>query len=376
MVTTPTDQHRPAILDKVSVNYGPEGRTVDCFCGDSVNRSIVPHFKSEHSSLWNEWTGLFVELRGKGYPLKKIMRLFKAGNGNLLFSWTVIERSILNGVEKNGLTYTPPPTKSVKRWEPESFTLERTTVWDFPRRGDWAVHSGHYRGNWPPQIPRNLILQHTKEGDLVVDGFVGGATTLIEAWLLGRKSIGFDVSSLAIQASNAKLMEMEELATDDDRVTLNSEYRPAVVMGSSLKLTDLLKKRDVAPGSVALVCAHPPYLDSISYTAGCEDDLGQLTEVTDFQKRIKVFGKEARKALSPGGVCAVLIGDVKKKGKTIPLAMKTLDALLSVGFDVENIVSKSQHRDRSSEFYLGATGGSLFIAHEYLFVLRKQGRRA
>ena len=47
----------------------------------------------------------------------------------------------------------------IKKFEPEDFKLERTTVWSFPDRGDWATHKGNYRANWSPYIPRNLILR-------------------------------------------------------------------------------------------------------------------------------------------------------------------------------------------------------------------------
>jgi len=58
-------------------------------------------------------------------------------------------------------------------WEPEDFSLETTTVWGFPDRGDWATHSGKYRGNWSPYIPRNVILRYSNENDVVLDQFVG-----------------------------------------------------------------------------------------------------------------------------------------------------------------------------------------------------------
>src|SRR5207302_352382 len=39
---------------------------------------------------------------------------------------------------------------------PKDYKSEEFTVWSFPSRGDWATHSGNYRGNWSPYIPRNL----------------------------------------------------------------------------------------------------------------------------------------------------------------------------------------------------------------------------
>ena len=84
------------------------------------------------------------------------------------------------------------------REAPEKFKLEDTTIWSFPERGSWATHSGKYRGNWSPYIPRNLILRYSKKNDWILDQFLGSGTTLIEAKLLGRNAIGVDINSEAI----------------------------------------------------------------------------------------------------------------------------------------------------------------------------------
>lgn len=94
--------------------------------------------------------------------------------------------------------------KKITKWEPEDFELEMNTVWSFPKRGDWATHDGKYRGNWSPYIPRNIILRYSKEGDLVLDQFAGGGTTLVEAKLLKRDSIGLDVNDSALERCNEK----------------------------------------------------------------------------------------------------------------------------------------------------------------------------
>ena len=65
--------------------------------------------------------------------------------------------------------------------QPEDFELETNTVWAFPDRGKWATHDAKYRGNWSPYIPRNVILRYSKENDTVLDQFVGGGTTAVEA---------------------------------------------------------------------------------------------------------------------------------------------------------------------------------------------------
>jgi hypothetical protein len=60
-------------------------------------------------------------------------------------------------------------SKKIKTLEPKNFREEQTSVWSFPQRGNWATHSGEYRGNWSPYIPRNVILKYAKPDDLVLD---------------------------------------------------------------------------------------------------------------------------------------------------------------------------------------------------------------
>ena len=84
-------------------------------------------------------------------------------------------------------------------YNPKEFNLERTSIWSFKERGMWATHKGDYRGNCPPQVPRNLILKYTNENDIVLDPFCGSGTTMIECKLLNRKGIGIDVNENALK---------------------------------------------------------------------------------------------------------------------------------------------------------------------------------
>ena len=89
--------------------------------------------------------------------------------------------------------------------QPNNFSSEQTTVWSFPDRGKWATHSGRYRGNWSPYIPRNLILRYSKPGDWILDQFLGSGTTLVEAKLLNRNAIGIDINPQSVALSEANL---------------------------------------------------------------------------------------------------------------------------------------------------------------------------
>lgn len=46
------------------------------------------------------------------------------------------------------------------------------------------VHKSDWRGNWSPEVARNLILRYSNEGDVLLDPMIGGGTTAIEAKIL------------------------------------------------------------------------------------------------------------------------------------------------------------------------------------------------
>ena len=88
----------------------------------------------------------------------------------------------------------------IKELQPKDFKQELFTLFSFEHRGNWATHylNAAYRGNFAPQIPRNMILRYSKEGDAILDPMCGSGTTLIECKLLNRKGIGADINKNAI----------------------------------------------------------------------------------------------------------------------------------------------------------------------------------
>jgi hypothetical protein len=61
-----------------------------------------------------------------------------------------------------------------------------------------------YPARFSPLVARTAIATFTEPGDAVLDPFMGGGTTLVEARLLGRQGIGTDISSLATFVSQVK----------------------------------------------------------------------------------------------------------------------------------------------------------------------------
>lgn len=63
-----------------------------------------------------------------------------------------------------------------------------------------------YPARFTPVFARNLIKLFTEHGDLVVDPFMGGATTLVEARALGRRCIGVDINELSAFLAQTKTL--------------------------------------------------------------------------------------------------------------------------------------------------------------------------
>lgn len=74
----------------------------------------------------------------------------------------------------------------------------------------YATHGYHrYPAKFIPQLAARLIQNYSREGELVVDPFMGSGTTLVEAKLLRRPSIGADINPVAHLIAQAKTQAIE-----------------------------------------------------------------------------------------------------------------------------------------------------------------------
>lgn len=246
---------------------------------------------------------------------------------------------------------------NLKKLQPENFDLECTTVWSFPRRGNWATHRSGYRGNWSPQVARNLILRYSNEGDTVLDPMVGGGTTLIESMLTGRKGIGIDINPNAIEIT---------------REGLNFDYLYSI--HQEFYVGDARNLESVSDNSIDLVLTHPPYADIISYSDGeIKEDLSNIHSIDAFCDEMEVVARECFRVLKPNKFCAILIGDTRRKKFYIPVAFRVMERFLKAGFILKEDIIKVQHNCRATGFWIKKSReyNFLLIMHEHIFVFYK-----
>lgn len=88
----------------------------------------------------------------------------------------------------------------------KAFEILNKINWDFKNfTTQYLSHKFHpYPARFIPQIPLTFIRLFTKEGETVLDPMCGCGTTLVEAFLNNRNSIGNDLNPLAILISKVK----------------------------------------------------------------------------------------------------------------------------------------------------------------------------
>lgn len=86
---------------------------------------------------------------------------------------------------------------------------------------------------------------------------------------------------------------------------------------------------------------------------------------------MKKVAEESFRVLKKGKMCAVMIGDVRKYGKVIPLGFRMMECFLQAGFMNKEIIIKEQHNCCSTEYWETKNNNFLLLAHEYIFVFQK-----
>lgn len=240
--------------------------------------------------------------------------------------------------------------------EKPSNEIQTTTVWSFPDRGKWATHNGKYRGNWAPQIPRNLIQLYSKEGDTVLDPMVGSGTTMVEAKLLNRKGIAFDIHSEVVALAKETCHFKDE----------SGKFKPEIIQGDARNL------KEIKDNTVDLITTHPPYLNIIRYgDKELEGDFSAISSLEKFCGQIELVAKECFRVLKPGKYCAILIGDTRRRRHFVPLAFNVMQRFLKAGFILKEDIIKLQHNCTTTRYWGAQDRDFLLIMHEHLFVFRK-----
>ena len=186
----------------------------------------------------------------------------------------------------------------------------------------------------------NLLERYTREGDLVVDPFCGGGTTLDVARGLGRRALGYDLEPRRedIFRADARKLPLEDAVAD-------------------------------------FVFMDPPYSRHLRYS-GQEECIGELDafEPGYFEAMDEVFA-EAGRVLKPRRYVAVYAQDTFKKKRGFVGIGATLFGLLERRFrPVDHVaVVRGNRKLERPRYHKAAAEGNFFLrGFNHLLIFKQE----
>lgn len=220
--------------------------------------------------------------------------------------------------------------------------LHTTTLWNFPSQqyGDVPMGTPAFAGSTPSHVIWNLLNRYTREGDLVVDPFCGGGTTLDVARSLGRRALGYDVAPIRpdIFRADARALPLEDAKAD-------------------------------------FVFMDPPYSTHLTYS-GSDDCIGELDAFAPgyFEAMERVFA-EAERVLRDRRYLAVYCSDTfKKKRGFVGLGARFFAMLATRMKPVDHIaVVRGNKKLENSSHHRAAAEENFFLrGFNHLLIFKKE----
>jgi len=257
----------------------------------------------------------------------------------------------------------------LNRWK-EYTHVETDSLWILPARARGNGHQLEYHGNYIPQIATQTFLRYSKEGEIILDLFLGCGTSAIEAVRLKRRCIGVELKAELVDYVSDRLADA--VRSGDVRL----------VVGDSAG--EGTRERVRAEMQAAWGCdhadllvLHPPYADIIPFS----DHPADLCNQPSTPAFVAAFTQVARNGyelLAPGRFAIVIIGDKYADSELVPLGFYCLQAMNDVGFRTKSIVVKNIEgneigKGKSSNLwrYRALRGGFYIFKHEYVLICRK-----
>ncbi len=245
------------------------------------------------------------------------------------------------------------------------------SLWDIPSRARGDGHALEYHGNFVPQIATQSFLRFTRQGEVVVDLFLGSGTSAVEALRLGRRCIGVELRPELAE----RLTERFAHAPEQIRVICGDSAAPETREAIRGALTGWEAE------AADLVMLHPPYGDIIRFSdsPAC---LSNAATTAEFLDRFREVAATGWHLLRPGRFAVLVIGDAYRNGELVPLGFECMRVMRELGFRarsivVKNIVGNEVGKGRTNNLwrYRALRSGFYVFKHEYVMFFDRPQRR-
>ena len=235
------------------------------------------------------------------------------------------------------------------------------SLWIFNKRDNNGVHENKYWGNFIPQIPNQLIRRFTKKGDWVLDPFLGGGTTMIEAQRLDRNCLGIELQK-KIAKNVSKIIKSIK----------NNKTKQRIITGDC---TTISLSANSVKNKFQLLILHPPYWDIIKFSKQ-KNDLSQTKTLSEFLLKFSLAIQNLKPFLSKNAYVAIVIGDAYKNSQWVPLGFHCMQTAIQNGLMLKSIIVKNQEETRGKVNqknlwrYRALASDYYLFKHEYVFILK------
>lgn len=252
----------------------------------------------------------------------------------------------------------------MSQWK-EYTDIYTDSLWMIEKRDNSGAHSGHYHGNFVPQIPYQLLNRYTKKGDWILDPFMGSGTTLIEAQRLGRNGIGIELQEAVAEEAKSRI--------DSEK---NDSCQEIVCVGDSraYDLTEVMCDAEI--NKLQFIIYHPPYWDIVKFSDN-KNDLSNSDSLVSFLHGMGDVIDNTIPHLEKNRYCAIVIGDKYANSEIVPLGFYCMNLFMQRGLKLKAILVKNFEETRSKANQHGiwryrALASDFYIfKHEYIMVFKK-----
>lgn len=247
----------------------------------------------------------------------------------------------------------------------EHIDSDGSRVWEIPASCNTRYLSHdyfRYIGKFPPQIPQKLILDYTRDGDLVLDPMCGGGTVLLESRLLGRNSTGFDINPVSLLVSRVVSHTIcpKKLATGLE--VFKDRAQGTVSLGSLFEAKKSEKSRK-------FVNVDEFFTDDVQRGLSALVGLAEEVEQSDIRDFITVAILAVLRKVSRANVkkMNVVVDPTKKASDLLPTLFAKLDSMENINHELCELMTDSTVRvveqDAAVPFGDRQIGAQLAVVH-------------